>query len=60
MLPLMIFGLCSLVGSLATFWLPETADRALPQEGSFRSHFILYRSISQLNPWKSGYFSFFL
>jgi hypothetical protein len=42
MLPLMIFGLCSLVGSLATFWLPETADRALPQEGSFRSHFILY------------------
>ena len=31
MLPMMIFGLCSLLGSMATFWLPETAGRALPQ-----------------------------
>ena len=32
LLPLMIFGFCSLIGSLAAFWLPETAGHALPQE----------------------------
>jgi hypothetical protein len=30
-LPTLIFGLCSLAGALATFFLPETAGRALPQ-----------------------------
>jgi len=30
-LPLLILGLCSLVGATATFWLPETAGYNLPQ-----------------------------
>jgi len=30
-LPLMILGFCSLLGALATFFLPETAGQALPQ-----------------------------
>merc|ERR1712112_196897 len=30
-LPVLILGLCSLLGALATFFLPETAGRALPQ-----------------------------
>jgi len=30
-LPLLILGLCSIVGALATFFLPETAGRILPQ-----------------------------
>jgi hypothetical protein len=30
-LPLLILGLCCLLGALATFFLPETAGRALPQ-----------------------------
>jgi len=30
-LPLLILGLCSLLGALATFFLPETAGSALPQ-----------------------------
>merc|ERR1712032_1303914 len=30
-LPTIIFGLCSLVGAIATFFLPETAGKALPQ-----------------------------
>jgi len=30
-LPLLILGLCSLVGALATFFLPETAGKALSQ-----------------------------
>ena len=30
-LPTMIFGLCSLAGAIATFFLPETAGKALPQ-----------------------------
>merc|ERR1719209_1510513 len=30
-LPLLILGLCSLIGALATFFLPETAGRTLPQ-----------------------------
>ena len=30
-LPLLILGLCSLLGALATFFLPETAGQALPQ-----------------------------
>lgn len=29
--PLLILGLCSLLGSIATFFLPETAGRELPQ-----------------------------
>lgn len=31
MLPLLILGMCSLLGALATFFLPETAGQALPQ-----------------------------
>ena len=31
LLPTIIFGLCSLVGAVATFFLPETAGKALPQ-----------------------------
>lgn len=30
-LPLLILGLCSIVGAAATFFLPETAGRTLPQ-----------------------------
>lgn len=30
-LPLLILGFCSLIGALATFFLPETAGRTLPQ-----------------------------
>jgi len=30
-LPLLILGLCSFLGALATFFLPETAGKALPQ-----------------------------
>jgi len=30
-LPLLILGLCSMLGALATFFLPETAGMALPQ-----------------------------
>merc|ERR1712025_48294 len=30
-LPLLIFGLCSFLGALATFFLPETAGKSLPQ-----------------------------
>jgi len=30
-LPTIIFGLCSLAGAVATFFLPETAGKALPQ-----------------------------
>ena len=30
-LPLLILGLCSLLGALATFFLPETAGQELPQ-----------------------------
>jgi len=30
-LPLLIFGLCSTIGALATFFLPETAGQTLPQ-----------------------------
>ena len=30
-LPTLIFGLCSLAGAIATFFLPETAGKALPQ-----------------------------
>jgi len=30
-LPTVIFGLCSLAGAVATFFLPETAGKALPQ-----------------------------
>ena len=30
-LPLLIFGLCSTIGALATFFLPETGGQTLPQ-----------------------------
>ena len=30
-LPTVIFGVCSLIGAIATFFLPETAGKALPQ-----------------------------
>ena len=30
-LPLLILGLCSIIGALATFFLPETAGQQLPQ-----------------------------
>ena len=30
-LPLLILGLCSIVGALAAYFLPETAGRTLPQ-----------------------------
>ena len=38
-LPLLILGLCSMVGALATFFLPETAGRTLPQTLEDGTHF---------------------
>ena len=36
--PLLILGLCSLLGALATFFLPETAGQELPQTLRWLSH----------------------
>jgi len=38
-LPLLILGFCSLIGALATFFLPETAGRNLPQTLKDGKHF---------------------
>jgi len=43
-LPLLILGLCSIVGALATFFLPETAGRKLPQTLEDGSQFGLEQS----------------
>ena len=43
-LPLLILGLCSIVGALATFFLPETAGRKLPQTLEDGSQFGLDQS----------------